>query len=77
MIRQACWALPVRLANHARAAMRRPLIVRRDELFDPQDRLLTLCQLLCSRAAHGTKSENDYVVFHKVLAREQISKLRS
>jgi hypothetical protein len=57
--------------------MGRPLAVRRDELFDAQDRLLPIRQLLRSRAAHRTKSENDYVVFHKVLAREQISKLRS
>jgi hypothetical protein len=52
------------------------LIVRRDELLDAQDPPLTLCQLLRGCAAHGAKSENDYVVFHKVLAREQISKWR-
>jgi hypothetical protein len=52
------------------------LIVRRNELFDAQNPLLTLRQLLRSRAAHSAKSENDHVVFHKVLAREQISKLR-
>src|SRR5579862_3341708 len=56
--------LPVGLANHSCAAVRRTLIVGRRELLDGQHFCATLGQVLCSSAAHGPQPENDDVVAH-------------
>ena len=57
-------ALAVGLANHARSAVRRSLVVRRGELIDAKNSFAALSQLLRCGAAHGAESENDHIVAH-------------
>jgi hypothetical protein len=62
--RNVVGALEICLPDDARTAMRRALVVRRSELIESQNPLSSLCEMLSSRAAHGSEAEDDHIEGH-------------